>query len=110
MQTKPCPRQYRTRAEKAKIVAAYKQSGLSQRDFALQQGIAASNIQRWVGQFAASAKPSPPAALVELPNLLAPGPGPGAYRLHFPKGLLLEVAHGFEVGEVRALAQLLQSL
>ncbi len=110
MQTKPSSRQYRTRAEKAKIVAGYKHSGLSQRDFALQHGIAASNIQRWVGQFPASAKPPHPAALVEVPNLLAPRPGPGAYRLHFPKGLLLEVAHGFEAGEVRALAQLLQSL
>lgn len=48
MQTKPGLRQYRTRAEKAKIVAAYKDSALSQRDFALQHGIAASNIQRCV--------------------------------------------------------------
>jgi hypothetical protein len=110
MQTKPSSRQYRTRAEKAKIVTAYKHSGLSQRDFAFEHGIAASNIQRWIGQFPASAKPAHPAALVEVPNLLAPRPGPGAYRLHFPKGLLLEVAPGFEAGEVRALAQLLQSL
>jgi hypothetical protein len=110
MQTKPSSRQYRTRAEKAKIVAAYKHSGLSQRDFALEHGLAASNIQRWIGQFPASAKPAHPAALVEVPNLLAPRPGPGGYRLHFPKGLLLEVAPGFEAGEVRALAQLLQSL
>jgi hypothetical protein len=110
MQTKPSSRQYRTRAEKAKIVAAYKHSGLSQRDFALQHGIAASNIQRWVGQFAASAKPAHAAALVEVPNPLAPRPGPGAYRLHFARGLQLEVGRGFEIGEVRVLAQLLQSL
>ncbi len=110
MQTTPRCRQYRTRAEKAKIVAAYKHSGLSQRDFALQQGIAPSNIQRWVGQFSASAKSAPPAALVEVPNLLATQPGAGAYRLHFAQGLQLEVARGFEMGEVRALAQLLHSL
>ena len=110
MQTKPGPRQHRTRAEKAKIVAAYKHSGLSQRDFALQHGIAASNIQRWVGQFSASAKLAPPGALVEVPNLLATQPRPGAYRLHFARGFQLEVARGFEMGEVRALAQLLQSL
>ena len=110
MQTKPGSREYRTRAEKAKIVAAYKTSGLSQRDFALQHGIAPSNIQRWVGQFPARAKSAPPAALVEVPNLLATQPGPGAYRLHFPQGLQLDVARGFEMGEVRALAQLLQSL
>ena len=110
MQTKPGPRQYRTRAEKAKIVAAYKHSGLCQRDFALQHGIAPSNIQRWVQQFPASAKPAHPATLVEVPNLLGSRPSLGAYRLHFPKGLLLEVAGGFEAGEVRVLAQLLQSL
>ena len=110
MRTKPGPRQYRTRAEKAKIVTAYQHSGLSQRDFALQHGIAASNTQRWVRQFPASAKPVHPAALVEVPNLLAAQPGPGAYRLHFSQGLQLEVARGFEIGEVRALAQLLQSL
>jgi len=107
MQTKPGPRQYRTRAEKAKIVAVYNHSGLSQRDFALQHGIAASNIQRWVGQFSGSGKAPP---LVEVPNLLATQARPGAYRLHFPQGLQLEVARGFEIGEVRALAQLLHSL
>jgi hypothetical protein len=114
MQTKPGSRQYRTLAEKARIVAGYKRSGLSQRDFALQHGIAASNIQRWAGQFPARAKPAPPAALVEVPNLLTTQPGPvahpGAYRLHFSKGLQLEVARGFEIGEVRALVQLLHSL
>jgi transposase-like protein len=110
MQTKPGPRQYRTRAEKAKIVAAYKHSGLSQRDFALQHGIATSNIQRWVGQFPASAKPAHPAALVEVANLLAAQPGAGTYRLHCAQGLELEVARGFEIGEVRALVQLLRSL
>ena len=110
MQTKPGLRQYRTRAEKAKIVAAYKHSGLSQRDFALEHGIAASNIQRWVGQFPANAIPAHPAALIEVPNLLATRSGPGAYRLHFAQGLQLEVAGGFEIGEVRALAQLLHSL
>jgi transposase-like protein len=110
MQTKPGPRQHRTRGEKAKIVAAYKHSGLSQRDFALQHGISASNIQRWVGQFPASTRPAHWAALVEVPNLLAAQPGAGAYRLHFARGLQLEVARGFEMGEVRALAQLLYSL
>ena len=111
MQTKPGSRQYRTATEKRKLVAAYKHSGLSQRDFALQHGIAASNIQRWVRQSEGTARSTEPAALVEVPNLLATRAiGPDAYRLHFPQGLQLEVARGFEIGEVRALAQLLQSL
>jgi hypothetical protein len=110
MQTKSGLRHYRTLAEKAKIVAAFRRSGLSQGDFAQQQRIAPSNIQRWVQQFATSGEAAGPAALVEVPNLLASAPGPGAYRLHFAQGLQLEVARGFEMGEVRALAQLLQSL
>ena len=110
MQTKSASRQHRTPTEKAKIVAAYKHSGLSQRDFALQRGIAPSNIQRWVGQFPASAKPVHPAAWVEVPNVLAAQTRPGAYRVHFAQGLQLEVALGFEIGEVRALAQMLHSL
>ena len=110
MQTKSGLRHYRTRAEKAEFVAAYKRSGLSQRDFAEQQRIAPSNIQRWVAQLPTSGEVAGPAALVEVPNLLGSRPSCGPYRLHFPKGLLLEVAPGFEVGEVRSLAQLLQSL
>jgi hypothetical protein len=110
MQTKSGLRRYRTRAEKAKIVAAYKRSGLSQRDFAQQQRIAPSNIQRWVPQFPVSGKAAASVGLVELPNLLGNRSGSGTYKLHFPKGLLLEVAPGFEVGEVRVLAQLLQGL
>jgi hypothetical protein len=111
MENEPRPkRKYRTASEKADLVAALLRSGLSQRDFALQHGIAPSNIQRWVRQGEAVARSATSAVLVEMPNLLAPQPGPGAYRLHFPKGLQLEVARGFELGEVRALAQLLQSL
>ena len=111
MKMKSRSRQYLTVAEKAELVAAYQGSGLSQRDFAQQHGIAPSNIQRWVRQSEGTARSTEPAALVEVPNLLATRAiGRGAYRLHFPQGLQLEVARGFELGEVRALAQLLQNL
>ena len=110
MQTKSGLRHYRSGAEKAKIVAAYKRSGLSQGDFALQHGIAPSNIQRWVQQFPTSREAVGPAVLVEVPNPLGSRPRSGPYRLHFAQGLQLEVARGFDSGEVRVLAQLLQSL
>jgi transposase-like protein len=103
-------RQYLTTAEKAELVAAYQRSGLSQRDFAQRHRIAPSNIQRWVRQREAAAPRVGPAALVEVPNLLATRPGLETYRLHFAQGRQLEVARGFDLGEVRALAQLLQSL
>jgi hypothetical protein len=33
-----------------------------------------------------------------------------AYRLEFPRGLVLEVAAGFEVAELQSLVQLIQTL
>jgi hypothetical protein len=102
-------RQFRAE-EKAELVAACQSSGLSLRDFAERQGIAASNLQRWVHQQHRSVRLRKPVPLVEVPNLLAVRPGPGAYRLHFPHGVELELPRGFEVEEVRALAQLLCSL
>jgi transposase-like protein len=110
MEMKSRSRQHRTAAEKAELVAAYHRSGLSQRDFAQQHGIAPSNIQRWARQHECVAPSRGSAALVEVPNLLGNRPGAGAYRLHFPQGLQLELARGFAVEEVRALAQLLQNL
>ena len=103
-------RQHRTAEEKAELVAAYHRSGLSQRDFAQQHGIAPSNIQRWARQHESLAASQGSTALVEVPNLLRSRPGAGAYRLHFAQGFQLELARGFDVEEVRALAQLLQNL
>lgn len=103
-------RQHRTAAEKEELVAAYQRSGLSQRDFAQQHGIASSNIQRWARQEESPKPKQRSAALLEVPNLLTDRPGAGAYRLHFAQGLQLELARGFDVEEVRALAQLLQNL
>jgi len=110
MKMKSRSRQHRTAAEKAELVGAYHRSGLSQRDFAQQHGIAPSNIQRWARQGESLAPSQRSAALLEVPNLLASRPGAGAYRLHFPHGLQLELARGFAVEEVRALALLLQNL
>jgi transposase-like protein len=110
MKMKSRSRQYFTAGEKTELVAAYHRSGLSQRDFAQQHNLAPSNIQRWARQAETIEQSRGSAPLVEVPNLLASRAGAGAYRLHFPQGLQLEVARGFELEEVRALAQLLQNL
>ena len=109
MQMRSRTRHHWTAAEKAELIAAYQRSGLSQRDFALRQGIAPSNLPRWVRQAQAAGSPLG-AALVEVPNLLAPAAETRPYRLHFAKGLALEVARGFVPEEVLTLAQLLQRL
>jgi transposase-like protein len=110
MQTKSCFRQRWTAAEKAELVAAYHRSGLSQRDFSRRHGLAPSNVQRWVRQRGAPDPDPEPAALVEVPNLLAVPSGSAVYRLNLSRGLQLEVARGFDLGEVRALVQLLQAV
>ena len=105
-------RHHKTPAERADIVAEYPRSQVSQREFAAQHGIALSTLQRWLHLNESDVGSGSP-ALVEVPNPLKPllGRGPAAtYRLHFPRGLVLEVAPGFQTGEVRALAQLLQEL
>ncbi len=100
-----------TAAEKAELVAAFHRSGLSQRDFGLQHSLAPSNIGRWVRQAQEPVRePTRAAAFVEVPNLLSSGSNGSPYRLHFPKGLTLEVARGFAPEEVRALARVLQGL
>jgi len=102
-------RTYFTPAKKAELVAAFRRSGLNFREFADQQGIASSNIHRWVQQDRPRVRKAEPMALVEVPNILTTRPGAGVYRLRFPQGLELELPRGFEPEEVRTLVQLLQS-
>lgn len=97
-------------AERTALVAAFVRSGLSQEAFALREGIAASNIQRWVQQGRTAPEPKGQSPLVEVPNLLAAPPGPALYRLCWPQGVVLELNRGFAPEEVRTLAQLLQNL
>jgi transposase-like protein len=97
-------------AQKAELMVAYHRSGLTRKDFAALHGIAESTFQRWVAKSPLANKPNGQAVLVEVPNLLATDRGHRQYRLHFPKGLILEIGSGFEPGELRVLAQVVQSL
>jgi transposase-like protein len=99
-----------TMTEKADLVAAYLRSGLSQEQFALQEGIAPSNIQRWIQQGRAAPERKCRRRLVEVPNLLAAPPANALYRLRWSQGMVLELNRGFEPEAVRVLVQLLQSL
>ncbi len=99
----------KTSTERAKILATRARSGLSDREFAARHGIAVSTLYRWSRE----RPPEPqtdPGELIEIPNVLASRPPDPAYRLLFPRGWVLEVAAGFAPEELRALAQLIQSL
>lgn len=97
-------------AQKAELLVAYHRSGLTCKDFAALHGIAESTFQRWVAKSPLAKKSNGRAVLVEVPNLLGTERGHRQYRLHFPKGLILEIGSGFEPGELRMLAQVVQSL
>jgi hypothetical protein len=115
MQNQSPVRPHKTSRQRGDILSAYKRTELTQREFAARHDIALTTLQRWLRQ-RESGSPSQGVRFVQVPNLLAtPEPVRGssaaaAYRLHFPRGLVLEVAPGFQAGEVRLLAQLIQAL
>lgn len=100
----------RTGAAKAKLLAAYRRSGLTQKGFAAQAGIGQSTLTLWLRQQTTAAKKPAPAGLVPVPNLFAPVAPPPAYRVQFPRGVIVEVAAGFQSGELSALLQVVQTL
>ena len=109
MQSPPRARPHRTPAQRADILAAYRQTSLSSHQFARRHGIAPSTLFRWLRQASASTE-SGAAALIELPNVLGHQPPAPAYCLRFANGLSVELAPGFQPDEVRTLAQLIRGL
>ena len=102
-------RHHKSPCERAQILAAYEGGQGTQEEVAAQHGIAVSTLQRWLHQNGTEPAVNVP-HLVEVPSLLS-GSGAGStYRVRFPRGLVLEVAPGFQAAEVRLLAELLQSL
>ena len=99
-------------AQRNKVLAGYQRSELTQKQFARQAGIGHSTLTLWLRQQTTAAKKSTPAGFVPVPNLfsaVAVAAAP-AYRLQFPRGVIVEVAAGFQSGELSALLQLVQTL
>ena len=109
MRSKAPTRPHRSVSEQARILVAWQHCELTDRAFAAQQGVAVSSLYAWQRRQRALATAAQ-AQLVEVPNVFAKDPDPAAYRLHLPGGRMLEVSRPFEPGEVRLLAQVLQSL
>jgi transposase-like protein len=83
MPTTPTVRKRLTQAQRETILAAYRRSQLTQREFANQAGISVSALQLWLRK-AATRACTQTTAFVQVPNLLAQAPGPAMYRLHLP--------------------------
>ena len=99
-------------AQRDKLLAVYQRSGLTQKEFARQAGIGHSTLARWLRRQTTTAKTAASAGFVPVPNLFTAvaGSAAPAYRLQFPRGVIVEVTAGFQSGELTALLQMVQTL
>jgi transposase-like protein len=102
-------RRHHTPAQRNKILTAYQRSPLTQKEFAAQAGVGYSTLTLWLSQ-AATVKNAGPAAFVPVPNLFSAATPRSAYRIEFPRGVIVEVASGFPSEELGALLQQVQRL
>jgi transposase-like protein len=108
MQRRTRERRHHTPAQKDRLLAQYRRSGLTQRQFAAKAGIGYSTLTLWLRKAGPASKP-PKSAFVAVPNLLATTAA-ATYRLRFSGGLSVEVASGFRSEELAALLQVVQRL
>lgn len=98
-----------TSAQREELLNRYRGSNLTQREFAQQQGIGLSTLQRWLHWGVGHPEPAVQ-AFVPVPNLLSATRAPAAYRLQWPGGLTLELRAGFVPQELASLLALLPAL
>ena len=104
MQISRLVRKHASPARREAILRRYRNTRLTQRDFAAQAGISVSTLLKWL-QKASLGKPLD--KFIALPNVLtAPAVGP-VYRLVLPSGTALEVRSGFTAQELATWLQLL---
>jgi transposase-like protein len=96
-------------AQKDKILAAYRRSQLTQRDFAAQAQVGLSTLTSWL-RTEDRIEDCGPSELVAVPNLFSATAKVPAYRLQLPRGVIVEVAPGFQTEELGALLRLAQAL
>ncbi len=96
--------------EKDLVVGLYRESGLSQTEFCRREGIALSNLQRWIARKTQSRRQvvGSTVSLVEVEKEDESEAYAGDYRMGTGKGMWIEFGSGFDAGEVRALAAILR--
>jgi DNA-binding XRE family transcriptional regulator len=108
MQSLSRVRKHSTPERREKIIQSYRESSLTQREFAVQAGISLSTLRAWLKKAVVPKKAE--SRFVAVPNLLSTLPAGPVYRLQWPGGLSLEVRSGFAAAELAALLQLLPPL
>jgi transposase-like protein len=95
--------------DRLQMLQNYRQSGLTQREFAKRHGISLSTLQLWRRKYPQSPAPGK-AAFIEAPQLQGLKSGSSPYRLEFSGSLALEVRSGFQPEELKTILQLIHSL
>lgn len=101
------PRKRRTRQECEKLLKEYKESGLTQGQYAAREGIHIGTLRRWLAgrKDQAMKKPCSHFAAVRLSGGRA-----GSVTLRWPQGVELEIATQLEGSEVTGLVRELLNL
>ena len=94
-----------TAARREQIVADYKRSQLTQREFALHCAIGLSTLQRWLQKASKPKPPANPPAFVPIANLPNRNNASASYRLLLADGVIVEVHGRFESRQLRKLLQ-----
>ena len=111
MSSQPERRKHRTPDERADLLAAYRKSGLTRREFAPRNGLSLSCLRAWIRKAGAGDRSAVPATFIQLPVDLPVGGDPRpAYRIEFPGGHSVEVSAGFQPDELRELFRLVRGL
>jgi hypothetical protein len=107
----PTGRRRFSSTEREKLLAAYRQSELTQREFASRNGISLSCLVLWLRKSNGAQSEGAPAAFIQLPGGF-PNPEMGrvAYKIRFSSGHCLEVASGFRPEELSQLCQIVRGL
>ena len=96
------PRRRFSAEEKARVVALYKESGLTRVEFCRREGVSLFSLQRWLGKQRQSGE----ARFVEVETRVVGQRG--RYRFGFEGGAWLEIQGGFDEREVRVLADIVR--
>ena len=98
-----------TAAQKAEMLTTYQGGHLTQKDFAAKIGVVPATLAAWVRR-AAAAQAASSDAFVSVPNLFPAAASGPAYRIIFPKGVMVEVGPGFSPAEIKTLLRLVRDL
>lgn len=95
--------------EREQLLAGYRRSGLTQREFASRHGVSLSSLVLWLRQQRRMTNAAGRAPLIALPMGLAAMSSPQrTYAVDLGGGQRLEISRGFDRDEVEQLCRILR--